>query len=79
MTALVVTNLAWAALAAFFLHQHARERAAQRSREDELLNRIQAPALAVSQSLGEQPDTGELAYVPFDDDDALNEYMDSFS
>ena len=46
----------------------------QREREDRLLNRIQAPQVAISQSLSE-PDP-EPAFVAFDDDDAYHKYKE---
>ena len=36
-----------------------------------LLNRIQAPSIAVAESLSPEDD-GELQYIPFDDDDAYD-------
>lgn len=45
------------------------EREAQRAELQVVLNRIQAPEVAVVQSLDNQPPT-ELRYVPFDDDAA---------
>ena len=72
--ALVATNLTLAAFAAFLLRTLVAERAAQRTREDELMNRIQAPQIAVAHSL---PYTeGTTPYVSAFDDEALAEYED---
>lgn len=80
--ALVATNLAWAAFAAFLVSrgltafkryvalQDAREdtlRDKSREREDQLLNRIQAPQIAVAQSLPDE----EPMYIPAFDDETL--------
>lgn len=70
--ALIASNIAWAAFAAFLVVKGLNATTAlldkARSREDELLNRIQAPELAVAQSL---PDQDPSMYISAFDDDTL--------
>jgi hypothetical protein len=72
LTALIINNALWlvGVLAVWRIHiSFERERAeAQRQREDELINRIQAPQVAVAQSLAS--DSHEVPFVSSSDDEA---------
>jgi hypothetical protein len=72
MIYLAATNFILAAFAVFLLRQLVTEREAQRTREDQLMNRIQAPQIAVTQSLPQ--DDEPQPYISYGDDEALARY-----
>jgi CHASE3 domain sensor protein len=72
MIYLAATNLVLAAFAVYLLRTLTEERKAQRTREDTLMNRIQAPQIAVTQSLPQ--DNEPQPYISYGDDEALARY-----
>lgn len=75
MVYIVLSNLPWALLVGYLLFQRSQDVVAQRAREDQLLNRIQAPAVAVSQSM---PEGDPPEFVPMDDTPYADAKWDEF-